>query len=97
VNARRIDYTPGTAAEHALQQAEASRPGMNVQAVLDWLVITAVSAIQHGPWQPPSLHGKNRHRWRLPPAMRTDIRNGGPLALGDGAKPSGSAGGGEAC
>lgn len=74
MTARRIDYTPCKAAAHALQQAEDMRPGMNAQALLDLLVITAVSALRHGAWQPPSFSDTNRHRWRLPPAMRDDIR-----------------------
>ena len=77
MTARRIDYTPGKAAAQALQQAEAMRPGMNAQALLDLLVITAVSALRHGPWQPPPLSGTNRHRWRRPAAMRDDIRKEG--------------------
>ena len=93
MTARRIDYTPGKAAAHALRWAEEERPDINAQAVLDWLVITAVSAIQHGPWHPPTLRGTNRHRWRPSDSMRTDIRNPDPAARGAQAKPSGPAGG----
>jgi hypothetical protein len=86
MSGRRIDYTPGEAAEQALGQAEAMRQGWNTQAVLDWLVITAVSALQHAQWQPPPRPGRNRHSWRLPPAMRPDdVRKTAPRPPGNDA------------
>jgi len=62
----RIDYMPGAAALQALTLAESLLPGLRPQALLDRLVITAVSALAHKHWQPPKLFGKDRDLWRLP-------------------------------
>ena len=66
----RIDYMPGDAALEALALAEDIFPALRTQALIDRLVIIAVSAmhhnVQHKPWQPPGLWGNNRDRWRLP-------------------------------
>jgi len=36
------------------------------QALLDKLVITAVSALAHKHWSAPYLAGRNRDQWKLP-------------------------------
>ena len=60
----RIDYMPGDAALDALALAGEMLPDTRPQALLDKLVITAVSALvhdrQHKRWEPPRLWGKNR-------------------------------------
>jgi hypothetical protein len=40
-------------------------PKANTQALIDRMVITGLSALVHGKWQPPSLWG-HRERWKLP-------------------------------
>ena len=66
----RIDYMPGDAALDALALAEDMFPALRTQALVDRLVITAVSALhhaaQHEPWQPPGMWGASRDRWKLP-------------------------------
>lgn len=68
VDRTRIDYMPGDAAYEALAMASYMFPALRTQAIIDKLVITAVSALQHdsNPWRPPYLPGKDRDRWRLP-------------------------------
>lgn len=96
----RIDYSPGPAAAQALAKAEALLPPMSRQAMLDRLVIVAVSVLAHQHWSPPALAGGDRHRWRLPPALRAEraFRNsetGSPgAAYGEEGEESGTAGGG---
>lgn len=68
----RIDYTPCPAALDALQAAQGMYPKANTQALIDRMVITGLSALVHGKWQPPSLWGK-RERWRLPDGLREQI------------------------
>lgn len=65
----RFDYMPGPAALQALTLAESLLPGVRPQALLDRLVITAVSALAHKHWQPPRLYGKDRDAWKLPEGL----------------------------
>ena len=69
----RIDYMPGDAALDALNMAADLFPKLRTQALLDRLLITAVSALhhaaQHKPWQPPGMWGNDRDRWRLPKSL----------------------------
>ena len=65
----RVDYTPCSAAVEALQAAQGLYPDANTQALIDRLVITGLSALVHGRWEPPSLWG-HRERWELPDALR---------------------------
>jgi hypothetical protein len=71
----RIDYMPGDAALDALNLAVEVFPNLRMQALLDRLVITAVSATHHAahhkPWQPPGLSGIDRDYWRLPESLTT--------------------------
>jgi hypothetical protein len=62
----RIDYMPGTAALEALDLAAGMFPDTRPQALLDKLVITAVSALAHKHWHAPYLCGKDRDKWKLP-------------------------------
>ena len=62
----RIDYMPGSAAFDALGVAGAKFPSLRPQALLDKLVITAVSALAYQHWQPPALWGHDRDAWKLP-------------------------------
>jgi hypothetical protein len=41
-------------------------PDTRPQALLDKLVITALSALAHKHWRAPYLSGRNRDRWKLP-------------------------------
>lgn len=66
----RIDYMPGGAALEALALAAEMFPTTRQQALLDKLVITAVSALAHSHWRPPFLLGRDRARWQLPAALR---------------------------
>ena len=70
----RIDYMPGTAALDALALAEDMYPNLRTQALIDRMVIAGVSAIQHSaqykPWQPPSMWGTDRDKWKLPPSLQ---------------------------
>ena len=66
----RIDYMPGPAALDALALAGEMFPNMRPQALLDKLVITAVSALAHKHWQPPSLWGRDRDAWKLPDELQ---------------------------
>ena len=70
----RIDYMPGDAALDALALAGDMFPNLRTQALIDRLVIVAVSAVQHSaqykPWQPPGMWGTNRDKWKLPPSMQ---------------------------
>ncbi len=68
VNRPRIDWMPGKAAQAALRTAEQRRPDLRQQALIDWIVIVGVSAIEHHPWCPPALHGRNRDTWIARPA-----------------------------
>lgn len=63
---RRIDYAPGPAASDALREAAELWPDLNLQAQIDRLVISGMSALKHQHWVPPALHGRQRQRWRLP-------------------------------
>ena len=65
----RVDYMPGAAACTALALAATLFPKLRTQELLDKLVITAVSALQHEAWEPPSLCGRDRDKWRLPASM----------------------------
>lgn len=66
----RIDYMPGNAALDALALAGQMYPDTRPQALLDKLVITAVSALvhdrDHKRWEPPRLWGRDRDSWKLP-------------------------------
>ena len=66
----RIDYMPGSAALDALAIAGELFPDTRPQALLDKLVITAVSALAHKHWRPPYLNGRDRDGWRLPDDLR---------------------------
>ena len=69
-NRVRVDYMPGPAALEALEAAQALHPDCNAQALIDRLVITGLSALVHGHWQPPKLYGRDRERWKLPEGLR---------------------------
>ena len=73
IDRTRIDYMPGAAALDAIARASEMFPILRTQALIDRLVITAVSALhhaaQHKPWQPPSMWGNNRDRWKLPDVL----------------------------
>ena len=58
---------PGNAARDALALAAEMLPKLRQQALIDRLVITAVSALTHPykPWTPPSFWGSDRDRWQL--------------------------------
>ena len=62
----RIDYMPGSAAFDALGVAGAMFPNLRTQALIDKLVISAVSALAYQHWQPPALWGHDRDAWKLP-------------------------------
>ena len=66
----RIDYMPGAAALDALNLAAEMFPDARLQALLDMLVITAVSALAHKHWQPPRLWGRDRDAWKLPTELK---------------------------
>jgi hypothetical protein len=68
----RIDYMPGAAALQAIDIASAMFPDARPQALLDKLVITAVSVLAHKHWRAPCLHGSNRDQWKLPDTLRPD-------------------------
>ena len=68
----RVDYMPGAAASEALRAAQAMYPKANTQALIDRMVITGLSALVHGKWQPPSLWGP-RDRWKLPEDLRDRV------------------------
>jgi len=68
----RIDYMPGAAALDALALASDRFPNMNRQALIDRLVIVAMSALNHEPWRPPHLSGHDRDRWALPQELVPD-------------------------
>ena len=72
-NRPRVDYTPGPAAVEALQAAQELHPEDNTQALLDRLVITGLSALVHGHWEPPKLYGRDRERWKLPEELRCRV------------------------
>ncbi len=62
----RIDYMPGNAGLDALVLAAEMFPNMRQQALIDRLVIVAVSALKHKHWKPPYLGGHDRDTWTLP-------------------------------
>lgn len=69
----RIDYMPCPAALEALQAAKKLHPDHITQRLIDRLVITGLSALVHGRWEPPRLHGRNRDRWQLPEELRCRV------------------------
>ena len=73
IDRARIDYMPGEAALNALDMAADLFPNLRTQALIDRLVIVAVSAMHHAeehrPWQPPSMWGTDRDRWKLPDSL----------------------------
>jgi len=69
-NRVRVDYMPGPAALEALQAAQRLHPHSNAQALIDRLVITGLSALMHGHWEPPKLYGRDRESWKLPEGLR---------------------------
>jgi hypothetical protein len=69
-NRYRVDYMPGPAALEALEAAQALHPDCNTQALIDRLIITGLSALVHGHWEPPRLYGRDRERWKLPEGLR---------------------------
>jgi hypothetical protein len=74
----RIDYMPCPAALEALQAAQKLHPDHITQRLIDRLVITGLSALVHGRWEPPRLPGRNREQWKLP----DNLRQRGPEAAG---------------
>ena len=70
---------PGNAALDALALAGELFPNIRPQALLDKLVITAVSALAHDrnhkPWEPPRLWGRDRDAWKLPPSLTQGREN----------------------
>jgi hypothetical protein len=72
VDRTRIDYMPGNAALDALALAAKMYPHMRQQALIDRLVIVAVSALKHEQWKPPYLGGRDRDAWALPPELNPD-------------------------
>ena len=69
----RIDYMPGSAAFDALGVPSAMFPNLRTQALLDKLVITAVSTLTHQHWQMRLLCGRDRDGWTLPDGLRRVI------------------------
>ncbi len=69
-NRTRIDYMPCPAALEALKAAHKLHPDHITQRLLDRLVIVGLSALAHGHWVPPRLHGRNRDAWTLPEELR---------------------------
>jgi hypothetical protein len=69
---KRIEWYPGDAALEALQVATEKYPRLRQQALLDFIFLAGLSALTHQHWQPPALHGADRHRWRLPAALQRD-------------------------
>jgi len=80
----RIDYMPGNAALDALALAGDMYPDTRPQALLDKLVITAVSALvhdrDHKRWEPPRLWGSDRDAWKLPPNLTQGRENIGTVS-----------------
>ena len=72
-NRVRIDYMPSAAAVQALQAAQELQPDHNVQRMIDRLIITGLSALVHGRWEPPRLYGRNREQWKLPEELRCRV------------------------
>lgn len=74
----RIDYMPGSAALDALKLAGEMFPTLRPQALIDRLLITAISAmaheLAHKPWEPPRLQGRHRDAWKLPDELRPEKR-----------------------
>jgi len=68
----RVDYMPCQAAIDALQAAQSMYPKANTQALIDRMVITGLSALVHGKWQPPNLWGQ-RDGWKLPDNLREQV------------------------
>lgn len=68
----RVDYMPCQAAIEALQAAQKIYTKANMQALIDRLVITGLSAVVHEKWEPPCLWGK-RERWQLPANLHHQI------------------------
>ena len=68
----RVDYMPCNAAIEAIQAAQAMFPDENTQALIDRMVITGLSALVHGKWQPPNLYGQ-RDGWTLPSNLREQV------------------------
>ena len=69
-NRTRVDYMPSFAAVQALQAAQKPHPDHNIQRMIDRLIITGVSALAHGRWEPPRLYGRDREQWVLPVELR---------------------------
>ena len=72
IDRTRIDYMPGGAALDALDLAQALYPKLRTQALLDRLLIMAVSALHHAthrPWQALGMWGNDRDRWKLPDSL----------------------------
>ena len=54
----------------ALEAAQVLHTDCNTQALIDRLVITGLSALVHGHWEPPRLYGRDRELWKLPEGLR---------------------------
>lgn len=76
----RIDHMPGKAGLQALEELRELRPDLNRPSLIDYALITALSALRYAqqqqPWVPPVLFGRNRDVWRVPAACSSS--NGGP-------------------
>lgn len=76
IDRTRIDYMPGNAALDALNIAADIFPNIRMQALIDKLLITAVSALHHAAnhkqWQPPCMYGTDRDRWKLPNNLKPE-------------------------
>ena len=62
----RIDWMPSKAGAQALAELQGMRADLGRQALIDFAMITALSALRHQRWTPPVLYGRNRDVWRLP-------------------------------
>ena len=65
-NRQRIDWMPSRAGAQALGELGKIRPDLGRQALIDYAVVAALSALRYQRWTPPVLFGRNRDVWRLP-------------------------------
>lgn len=74
-----LTYMPDRAALDALALAGEMFPNLRPQALIDRLLITAVSSIAddlaYKPWEPPHLQGRHRDAWKLPDELRLGTRS----------------------
>ena len=62
---------PSKAGAQALADLQEIRYDLGRQAVIDFAIITALSALRHQGWTPPVPFGRNRDVWRLPPDLQS--------------------------